>query len=83
MVHIFMYEVSIWNQYEDCGIERNLVSKSLDPWTSQFVIPFYLQGQPEVLHLLDPNSPWVRGAPPKYIRALLYKYHFTNWGESF
>ncbi len=42
----------------------------------------FLQGQPEVLRLLDPQSPWVKdGAPPKYIRALLYKYHFTSWGK--
>ena len=40
-----------------------------------------LQGQPEVLALLDPHSAWVSQQPPKYIRALLYKYHFTAWGK--
>ncbi len=38
-----------------------------------------LQGEPAVLRLLRYN-PFPDG-PPKYIRARLYLYHFTHWGE--
>ncbi|CAH0546015.1 unnamed protein product [Brassicogethes aeneus] len=40
-----------------------------------------LLGQPEVLSLLDRNhSPFVK-SPPKYVRALLYKYKYTQWNQ--
>jgi len=38
-----------------------------------------LQGEPRVTHLLSYN-PFPQ-SPPKYIRARLYLYHFTHWGE--
>jgi hypothetical protein len=38
-----------------------------------------LEGQPAVLRLLRYN-PFPK-APPKYVRASLYLYHFTNFGE--
>jgi len=38
-----------------------------------------LHGEPTVLHLLKSN-PFPK-APPKYIRARLYRYHFTHWGD--
>ena len=38
-----------------------------------------LEGQPEVLGLLETN-PFPKH-PPRYIRALLYQYHFTRAGE--
>ena len=38
-----------------------------------------LQGEPAVLRLLRYN-PFPQ-APPKYVRARLYLYHFTHWGE--
>jgi lipase maturation factor 1 len=37
-----------------------------------------LQGEPTVLRLLRTN-PFPQ-APPRYIRARLYLYHFTHWG---
>ena len=36
-----------------------------------------LEGSPEVLGLLAHNP--FPEAPPKYIRAVLYDYHFTDW----
>ena len=38
-----------------------------------------LEGQPEVLGLLERN-PFPKH-PPRYVRALLYEYHFTRSGE--
>lgn len=39
-----------------------------------------LSGQPDVVALLDPASPW-RDSPPKYIKATKYTYHYTNFAE--
>ncbi|XP_045118153.1 lipase maturation factor 2-like [Portunus trituberculatus] len=39
-----------------------------------------LSGQPEVVALLDPSSPWL-DAQPKYIKASKYIYHYTTWDE--
>lgn len=49
-----------------------------DPWFVNFMIRL-LQGEPTVLRLLRYN-PFPHG-PPKYIRARLYLYHFTHWGD--
>ncbi len=49
-----------------------------DQWFINFVIRL-LQGQKEVLDLLAKN-PFPEG-PPKYIRARLYDYQFTNASE--
>jgi lipase maturation factor 1 len=38
-----------------------------------------LQGEPAVLRLLRYNP--FPDKPPKYVRARLYLYHFTHWGE--
>ncbi len=38
-----------------------------------------LQGSPDVLFLLDKN-PFPR-APPRYVRAVLYEYHFTTFAQ--
>jgi len=38
-----------------------------------------LQGTPEVLALFDRNP--FANAPPHYVRALIYEYHFTNFKE--
>ncbi|HEY0455292.1 MAG TPA: lipase maturation factor family protein [Verrucomicrobiae bacterium] len=38
-----------------------------------------LDGTPEVLALLQKNP--FPNAPPKYLRAMVYEYHFTNWPE--
>jgi hypothetical protein len=47
-------------------------------WFVNFMVRL-LQGEPAVLRLLESN-PFPR-TPPKYIRARLYRYHFTHWGE--
>ncbi|RZV53725.1 MAG: lipase maturation factor family protein [Deltaproteobacteria bacterium] len=38
-----------------------------------------LQGEPTVLRLLDENP--FEGEPPKQIRAVVYRYEFTDWDE--
>jgi hypothetical protein len=45
------------------------------PWFVNFCIRL-LQGSPEVLALLKHN-PFPQ-APPRYVRAILYEYHFTD-----
>ena len=49
-----------------------------NPWLVNFCIRV-LQGQPEVLSLLEMN-PFPNG-PPKYIRAKVYDYRFTGFGS--
>lgn len=46
-----------------------------DPWTIHFLARL-LEGTPEVLALLRKNP--FPDSPPRYIRALLYEYHFTS-----
>ncbi|HLK22633.1 MAG TPA: lipase maturation factor family protein [Bryobacteraceae bacterium] len=46
-----------------------------NPWFSNFMLRI-LQGSPEVLRLLGKNP--FPNAPPKYIRAELYEYTFTD-----
>jgi hypothetical protein len=38
-----------------------------------------LEGEPGVLRLLKSNP--FPAAPPRYVRGVLYLYHFTRWGE--
>ncbi len=45
-------------------------------WFVAFLIRL-LEGRQEVLALLK-NNP-LHPAPPRYVRALLYQYHFTDW----
>lgn len=45
------------------------------PWFTHF-IGALLQGKPEVLQLLAENP--FPDAPPRYVRATLYDYHFTD-----
>jgi lipase maturation factor 1 len=47
-----------------------------NPWFIQFCLRL-LQGSPEVLALLDKNP--FPGAPPRYVRAVVYDYHFTDF----
>jgi predicted DCC family thiol-disulfide oxidoreductase YuxK len=49
-----------------------------DPWVLHF-LGRLLEGQPEVLGLLGHNP--FPGAPPHYVRALLYDYRFTTPAE--
>ncbi len=46
------------------------------PWFSNLMLRL-LQGSPPVLALLAKNP--FPGAPPRYVRALLYEYHFTDF----
>ncbi len=48
-------------------------------WFIAFMLRL-IQGEPAVLRLLSYN-PFPRG-PPKYIRARLYLYHFTHFGQT-
>jgi len=47
-------------------------------WFVNFMVRL-LQGEPTVTRLLRTNP--FPGAPPKYIRARVYLYHFTQFGE--
>lgn len=40
-----------------------------------------LNGQPEVLQLLDSAKNPFPNKPPKYIKASLYRYHYTTWNQ--
>jgi hypothetical protein len=46
-----------------------------NPWLVNLCVRL-LQGSPEVLRLLETNP--FAGKPPRYIRAVVYDYHFTN-----
>jgi predicted DCC family thiol-disulfide oxidoreductase YuxK len=48
------------------------------PWFSRLMLRL-LQGSPPVLVLVKRNP--FPLAPPKYIRAVVYDYHFTTWSE--
>ena len=49
-----------------------------DPWVLRFLARL-LEGQPEVLGLIGHNP--FPGAPPHYVRALVYAYRFTTPAE--
>jgi hypothetical protein len=46
-----------------------------NPWFEQ-LLGRLLEGSPEVLALLESNP--FPDAPPRYVRALVYRYHFTD-----
>ena len=50
----------------------------IDATICSFNILLVSEGRPEVLELLDPESPFQGRRPPKFIRAKLYKYHFAE-----
>lgn len=50
-----------------------------NPWLLSFVNRL-LQGQKDVLDLMDKNSIPFK-TPPKFIRARLYIYQYTKWGD--
>jgi hypothetical protein len=47
-------------------------------WFVNFMLRL-LQGEPTVTRLLERNP--FPNAPPRYIRARVYQYHFTSWGS--
>jgi hypothetical protein len=49
-----------------------------NPWFVQFLVRL-LEGSPEVLSLLETNP--FPDEPPVYVRAVLYDYEFTRWGD--
>jgi lipase maturation factor 1 len=49
-----------------------------NPWLVRFLVRL-LEGSPEALALVEKNP--FPDAPPKYVRAVLYDYQFTAWGE--
>ncbi len=49
-----------------------------NPWFVNFAVKL-LEGSPEVLGLIEADP--FGGHPPRYIRALLYQYKFTDAGE--
>jgi hypothetical protein len=49
-----------------------------NPWFLNFCMRL-LQGQPEVLALIEKNP--FPDKPPKFIRAMVYEYHFTDLAE--
>jgi predicted DCC family thiol-disulfide oxidoreductase YuxK len=49
-----------------------------NPWMLRFMIRL-LQGSPPVLQLIKQNP--FPGQPPKYLRAMIYQYRFTNFAE--
>jgi hypothetical protein len=51
-----------------------------DVWFLNFAVRL-LEGSPQVLALMDTNP--FPNAPPKFIRARLYEYHFTDLGAPF
>merc|ERR1719219_2189792 len=56
-----------------------LGSYQQNPWFISLVQRL-LEGKQDVMDLLDPGSPF-KSKPPKYIRALLYKYTFSASGS--
>jgi lipase maturation factor 1 len=55
-----------------------LSSAENNPWFASF-IQRLSEGSPEVLALLAYNP--FPDAPPRYLRAVVYDYHFTDWHE--
>jgi hypothetical protein len=55
-----------------------LSSYENNPWFINFCVRL-LQGSPEVLALLKINP--FPDKPPRYIRAVVYDYHFTDFAE--
>ena len=49
-----------------------------EPWFLNFLARL-LQGSPPVLGLMNGNP--FPDSPPRYVRAKLFQYHFTNFAE--
>ncbi|KAL0116070.1 hypothetical protein PUN28_011138 [Cardiocondyla obscurior] len=52
-----------------------------NPWLTSLAYRL-LNGQPEVLALINNVENPFRDRPPKYIRASLYHYHYTSWSKT-
>jgi hypothetical protein len=53
-----------------------LSNQQSNPWFQQLILRL-LQGRPEVMKLLARNP--FPNEPPRFIRAVAYDYHFTDW----
>ncbi|HXE56322.1 MAG TPA: lipase maturation factor family protein [Tepidisphaeraceae bacterium] len=53
-------------------------NRQLDPWVLSF-LDRLREGSPPVLRLLRTNP--FPDHPPKYLRLVIYDYHFTTWSE--
>ncbi|XP_076297580.1 lipase maturation factor 2 [Lasioglossum baleicum] len=51
-----------------------------NPWLMSLAYRL-LSGQPEVLALMNNVENPFRDKPPKYIKASLYRYHYTSWSQ--
>ncbi|XP_033338138.2 lipase maturation factor 2 [Megalopta genalis] len=51
-----------------------------NPWLMSLAYRL-LNGQPEVLALMNNVESPFRDKPPKYIKASLYRYHYTPWSQ--
>ncbi|KDR11021.1 lipase maturation factor 2-like [Zootermopsis nevadensis] len=51
-----------------------------NPWIMSLTYRL-LQGQPEVLQLIDTSRNPFPAKPPKYIKASLYHYHYSAWSQ--
>ncbi|KZC09035.1 PREDICTED: lipase maturation factor 2-like [Dufourea novaeangliae] len=52
-----------------------------NPWLMSLAYRL-LSGQPEVLALMNNIESPFREKPPQYIKASLYRYHYTPWSQS-
>ncbi|CAL7934808.1 unnamed protein product [Xylocopa violacea] len=52
-----------------------------NPWLMSLAYRL-LSGQPEVLALMNNIENPFRDKPPRYIKASLYRYHYTPWSQS-
>lgn len=52
-----------------------------NPWLMSLAYRL-LSGQPEVLALMNNVESPFRDRPPKYIKASLYRYHYTSWSQT-
>jgi Lipase maturation factor len=57
------------------SVEFRLSTYNIDPWFMSFILRLQ-QGSPTVLALLGSNP--FRDAPPRFLRAQLYDYRFTD-----
>jgi hypothetical protein len=66
--------------FEALQAERTLAAgdHGADPWFIHF-LQRLLEGSPDVLKLLQWNP--FPSHPPRFVRAVLYRYHFTHFGE--
>lgn len=53
-----------------------------NPWLMSLAYRL-LRGQPEILTLMNNVENPFPEKPPRYIKASLYRYHYTPWSQSY